>query len=331
MEIKRYWNAPYDELIEAERKLYKDMYWLNRAKQYPIWKHLEPGAEQLNEAWDNAYFWKAPEKPVSVKIENEYPGVYEISLHVRHNEDFAEYCEKRKFKKNVQKLLSESKPKLLKKISESEKELKTLSISFRSELDNLKTDLKYHIKKNAVQVQDYQPFLSGSEEGRKTQKMIELIDNAVFTYRGVMCGSIYAYEWLLGNYIHDENVIDTLWNFTTQILESCKEYLAVQMAINHYEYAGNPTITDEEINWFSELLENLKKVKKDNDSVRKYFKERFPEFIGDPSRNYFRGGLNKTLLGESLSEIYEIKFKKKLGEKSFKGIFNSDLEKLRED
>lgn len=333
METTRYNITSYDDLLEIERKVYKELGWLDKLKyhsKFPIWKHLQPGADMLNKAWKKSTYWHIPQPYVRACSSGSFAGEYEVSIHVRNNEDFMEYFKHGRYKNRVQRLLKETKPNLLKRESSTRKEVEMLNNEFADKLEQLADHLIFYIEKHSVEVNKYEPHFSGSEDGKNTRIMIELVEDARFAFRGVMCGSIYVYEWLIQNYI-DEDFIDELWGTTCKILEKSKEYLTLQMAIEHYNYPGKKKFTDEEVEWFLELIRELQQIDRNVDSVNTFFKTKVADFIGDPRATYFWGGFSVKAFGEAFEELYELKFNKSISSKRIitHKLIKPELEKMK--
>lgn len=334
MEITRYRDCGYEELMRAQKSLEDSLYWFQEgeiaSKSHRDVDLLNPKLHEINQQWKNPSFWYIPKPFIeNHSIEGKYRGCYDLPLHAFLNEEFGEFIIGEKYDGKAQRLIKESKSNLslIRRKDTLARELNIVQDEFREELKRVAGYLIHHIERNATKVERYDPGCP-SEDGRKTRKMIELIDDAVLAFRGVMCGNIYAYEWLIGNYINTE-MIDELWGYTSQIVDKSKEYLTLQMAVEYKKGAGKPTITKNEIDWFDNLILKLKEVEKDNKSVVRLFKDEVPDFQGDPNRNYFWGGLSQSAFGEAFSEIYKLKFGKVLGERRFRDLFTRDLENLR--
>lgn len=322
MEVKRYRYSTYDELMEAEKKLHKETMWLNKSSNrldFPIWKHLKNytenpandkqylrnGAEMIKEIWKNPPFWHVPKSFLTIQFKKDFPGKYEFSLHARHNEDFLEFCKNDACQKSVKKLLTKPKPQLLQQKDEIRNQIDNLHTLFRGQLTLLQTRLKFFMEREAVDVKEYRPH-SSCEEGRKTEHMMDLIERTELTYRGIMCGSVLAYETLLGNYTNDESVIDDLWELTSELVELNKEYLAVQMAIQHKVVTPGYS---KDYDQLDEIVSELVKRKpKSSNEVEKIFKELVPNYPNRSHENYFKKNRkpNKSAFARSLQECYSL-------------------------
>jgi len=239
MKITKYWDIPLDRHKELQQWLHKKTFKLFNGgkyiekKDFGLYKTPE---DRFNKLWAKPSFWLIPDDFLNRKIDGKFEGNYKISIHSFLNEGFRKYInEGLKNKVGSFKVDFASKQGLIEKKAELHDTLTDLHVAQRHVISNKVVNrIIMYLEKNGVTVDKYEPHFSGSEDGRKTERMGMLLEDAEQAFRGVMCGFRYAYEWLIGEYINDD-LIDELWENNQAINEVSKEYLAIQMALKYYE------------------------------------------------------------------------------------------------
>lgn len=121
------------------------------------------------------------------------------------------------------------------------------------ELVKMKKPLIDYIEKRWVHVESYDPHYSKNP----TWDMVELLEEVERAYRGVMCGSVFAYECLIGEYVKQER-IGELWKGTEAILKETKEYVKYQVALERFDPVKAKILTEPRREKLNELLKAIR-------------------------------------------------------------------------
>lgn len=249
MERFDYKNITEAEADQLEKILLKKLAWL-RTDLPTRWDRLmyEETTDRLNNAWKKSSFWRLPDyyQMIEFTRENypEYFGTYNLPVNVLASEPFYQYLESKLYLNEVENLKSNnfdsSRQKLETKKNEITSEINRLQVEFFREVLHVADQMQEKIQENSHDSIEYDPFLL-SQNGEITHQRIELIGKAEDTYRGVICGSQFATDYLLRDFIFvNHEIIDVLKDLSEQLLQASKTFLAAQMIDEHYTPPAGP-------------------------------------------------------------------------------------------
>lgn len=290
--------------------------------------HLKSSEDKMNIGWKRPTFWEVPENKVKIKLKRGSENLYEFPVFVSLNEKFINHVRYKEPEYHRDFVGELSREKLKGELLKHEMRISDASHRFKKKIDLLREEIINHIDNNKVEVKEYEPHTSGTN----TQKMEDLIEYGIFVFRGVVCGSIYAYERIITDYLDDDKLLKQLRNLTTEIVDYSKKYFSLQVSLNNHVNPGAGKLSTEEIKWIDNIITDLYSLPRESKRVRNYFKSIHSDFKGEPEKDYFRGGLSTSLFCRSISEIYDLTYEpKKISSKRLKQIFKKDIESLRVD
>lgn len=244
MERFDYKNITEAEAEKLEKVLLKKLAWL-RTDLPTRWDRLmyEETTDRLNNAWKKSSFWRLPDyfQLIEFTRENypEYFGTYNLPVNVLASEPFYIYLESKLYLDEIEKMkgnnFDSSRQKLEAKKNEITSEINRLQVEFFREVLHVADQMQEVIQENSHDSIEYDPFLL-SLNGEITHQRIELIGKAEDTYRGVICGSQFATDYLLRDFIFvNHEIIDVLKDLSEQLLQASKTFLAVQMIDEYFK------------------------------------------------------------------------------------------------
>lgn len=252
--MKNYQNITEEEAQRLERELSKKIAWFR--KELPTrWDRLgfKETAERLNSAWKDPSFWRLPKNfhayDFPADDHPEFKGRYTLPVNVLASEKFYNYLESKLYLTEINKLerrnVNSSRQELEKNKNSILREIQELQADFFREVLHVAGQMQEMIETNSGDSIDYEPLLL-SQNGEITQQRIELIGRAEDTYRGVICGSQFATDYLLQDFIFKNHaIINVLKDLQDKLLDASKTYLAIQMMD---EYFVNPAGSNEKLN-----------------------------------------------------------------------------------
>lgn len=252
MDKFNYQNITEAEAEELERELSKKLAWFR--KDLPTrWDRMmyKETADRLNNAWKKTSFWRLPdyfhEYDFPEKHHPENYGRYNLPVNVLASEPFYKYLESKLYLNDIENLkeknVDSSRQELEKNKNAITSKIHALQVDFFREVRHVADQMQEVIQKNSHDSTEYEPFML-SQNGEITQQRIELIGRAEDTYRGVICGSTFATDYLLRDFIFvNHEIVDVLKDLSDKLLETSKTFLALQMIDEHFDPKQGRKIT----------------------------------------------------------------------------------------